>query len=416
MPSDRDIFIVGSGMTSLGKFPEVSVRAMTAAAVGKALDDSCCADRSLIEAAWFGNTRQALLEGQNGIRGEVALRHVGIDGIPITNVENACASGSTGFFNAVNFLKAGMGEVALAVGAEKMFFPENREGMFQAFRGSTDTLEFDCQIEQLLSLAEGMPIPAGVESAAERSVFMDIYAAFARYHMARFGTTPRQIAAVAAKNHHNSAMNPDAQYRFSMTVEEVLADKPVSWPFTRSMCAPISDGAAAMILCTRSALKHFDAARAVPVGSCALVSAMDREPDDLDNHIGRRAAVKAYEMAGVGPEEMNVAEVHDATAFAEILQIENLGLCPRGEGGPFTESGATRIDGRVAVNPSGGLLSKGHPVGATGIIQLHELVTQLRGEAGERQVQNARWAIAENGGGFLGYEEAATTVTILGGA
>ncbi|HEY6870345.1 MAG TPA: thiolase family protein, partial [Novosphingobium sp.] len=352
----------------------------------------------------------------NGIRGEVALRKSGITGIPITNVENACASGSTGLFNAMNFLKAGMGEVALAVGAEKMFFPNNREGMFQAFRGSTDTLEFDDQIAQLLSLAKDMPIPEGVQAAEERSVFMDIYAAFARYHMARYGTTQRQIAAVAAKNHGNSTMNPDAQYRFSMTIDEVLADKPVSWPFTRAMCAPISDGAAAMVLCTRSALKHFNAARAIPVAACALVSATDRDPDDIDNHIGRRAALQAYEMAGVGPEAMSVAEVHDATAFAEILQIENLGFCPRGEGGAFTEAGATRIDGRVAVNPSGGLLSKGHPVGATGIIQIHELVTQLRGEAGERQVPNARWGIAENGGGFLGYEEAATTVTIVGGA
>ncbi|MBB4614300.1 thiolase family protein [Novosphingobium taihuense] len=416
MSTAEDIFIVGSGMTSLGKFPDMSVRDMTAAALSKALDDSGLADPSLIEAAWFGNTRQALLEGQNGIRGEVALRKSGVVGIPITNVENACASGSTGFFNAVNFLKAGAGEVALAIGCEKMFFPENRNGMFAAFRGSTDVLEFDSQIAQLLSLAEGMPIPEGVEPAAERSVFMDIYAAFARYHMARFGTTQRQIAAVAAKNHYNSTMNPDAQYRFDMSVDAVLADKPVSWPFTRSMCAPISDGAAAMILCTGSALKRFNKARAVPVAACALVSASDRQPDDLDNHIGRRAAVKAYEMAGVGPEVIRVAEVHDATAFAEILQIENLGLCPRGEGGPFTEAGETRINGRVAVNPSGGLLSKGHPVGATGIIQLHELVTQLRGEAGQRQVANARFAAAENGGGFLGYEEAATVVTILGGA
>lgn len=415
MQSNSDVFIVGSGMTSLGKFPERSVRELTGMAVAKARDDAGLADVSLLEAAWFSNTRQALLEGQNGIRGEVALRPNGITGIPVTNVENACASGSTGFYNALAFLKAGFGEIALVVGAEKMFFPENRDGMFSAFRGSTDVLEFDSQIEALLSLAKDMPIPEGIEPAAERSVFMDIYAAFARYHMGRFGTTQRQIAAVAAKNHHHSTMNPDAQYRFDMSIDEVLADKPVSWPFTRSMCAPISDGAAAMILCTRSALDKFDANRAIPVAACALVSSSDRQPDDLDNHLGRRAALKAYDQAGVGPEEMSVAEVHDATAFAEILQIENLGLCARGEGGAFTESGATAIGGRIPVNPSGGLLSKGHPVGATGIIQLHELVTQLRGEAGARQVENARWAIAENGGGFLGYEEASTVVTILGG-
>lgn len=416
MRSDSEVYIVGSGMTALGKFPDRPLRAMTAMAVDKALADSGLDNPSMIEAAWFSNTRQALLEGQNGIRGEVALRHSGITGIPITNVENACASGSTGFANALAYLNAGMGDVALVVGAEKMFFPDNRDGMFRAFRGSTDVLEFDSQIAALLSLADGMPIPDGIEPAAERSVFMDIYAAFARYHMARYGTTPHQIAAVAAKNHHHSTMNPDAQYQFDMSVEQVLADKPVSWPFTRAMCAPISDGAAAMVLCTGAALKRFNADRAVRVAGCALVSATDRGPDDLDNHVGRRAALKAYEQAGVGPDAMSVAEVHDATAFAEILQVENLGFCARGGGGEMATSGATALGGRIPVNPSGGLLSKGHPVGATGIIQLHELVTQLRGEAGARQVADARWAIAENGGGFLGYEEAATAVTILGGA
>ncbi len=415
MRSDEQIFIVGSGMTGLGKQPERSVRDLASMALAKALADAGLEDPAAIEATWFSNTRQALLEGQNGIRGEVALREAGIEGMPITNVENACASGSTAVLNAMAYLKAGLGEVALVVGAEKMFFPDNRQGMFAAFKGSTDVLHFDDQLEGLLALAKGMPIPAGVEPAAERSVFMDIYAAFARYHMARFGTTRRQIAAVAAKNHHNSTLNPDAQYRFDMTVDQVLADKPVSWPFTRAMCAPIGDGAGALVLCRAGALKRFDRNRAVPVAACALTSSTRRHPDDLDQHLGRRAALKAYEQAGVGPAEMSLAEVHDATAFAEILQVENLGFCSRGDGGPLTESGATGLGGRIPVNPSGGLLSKGHPIGATGVVQIHELVTQLRGEAGARQVPAARWAIAENGGGFLGHEEAATVVTILGG-
>ncbi|MCD2173666.1 thiolase family protein [Rhizobium sp. C4] len=415
MSAATQIYIVGTGITPLGKQPEKSVRQLSAIAVSKALADAGLADAASVEAAWFANTRQALLEGQNGVRGEVALRSSGIAGIPVTNVENACASGSTGLLNAVAYLKAGFGEVALVVGAEKMFFPENRQGMFAAFKGSTDVQQFDQQLEQLLALAEATPIPADVEPAAERSVFMDIYAAFARHHMASFGTTQRQIAAVAAKNHHHSTLNPDAQYRFDMTIEEVLADKPVSWPFTRAMCAPISDGAGALVLCTASALHRFDAKRAVPVAACALTSASPRAVDDFENHLGRRAALKAYEQAGVGPTDMSLAEVHDATAFAEILQIENLGFAARGEGGRLTEEGATRLGGRIPVNPSGGLLSKGHPIGATGVIQIHELVTQLRGQAGTRQVPDARWAIAENGGGFLGFEEAATVVTILGG-
>lgn len=415
MSQAEQVYIVGSGITSLGKQPDRSVRQLSAIALGKALADAGLAETSAIEAAWFSNTRQALLEGQNGIRGEVALRSSGIAGIPVTNVENACASGSTALLNAMAYLKAGFGEVAVVVGAEKMFFPDNRQGMFAAFKGSTDVQQFDQQLEQLLALAHGTPIPDDVQPAAERSVFMDIYAAFARHHMASFGTTQRQIAAVAAKNHHNSTLNPDAQYRFDMTIEEVLADKPVSWPFTRAMCAPISDGAGALVLCTGSALHRFETRRAVPIAACALTSSSPRLADDFDNHLGRRAAMKAYEQAGVGPSDMSLAEVHDATAFAEILQVENLGFAPRGEGGRLTEEGATRLGGRIPVNPSGGLLSKGHPIGATGVIQVHELVTQLRGEAGARQVPNARWAIAENGGGFLGFEEAATVVTILGG-
>ncbi|MDE1570336.1 thiolase family protein [Aquabacter sp. P-9] len=415
MASGTGVYIVGSGMTALGKQPDRSVRQLSQIALSRALADAGLSDASAIEAAWFSNTRQALLEGQNGIRGEVALRDAGIAGVPVTNVENACASGSTALLNAVAYLKAGFGEVVAVVGAEKMFFPENRQGMFAAFKGSTDVLRFDEQLEQLLALAQAMPIPPGIEASAERSVFMDIYAAFGRYHMARFGTTQRQIAAVAAKNHHNSTLNPDAQYRFDMTIDEVLADRPVSWPFTRAMCAPISDGAAALILCTGSSLRRFDAKRAVPLAACALTSSSTRGVDDLDSHLGRRAALRAYEQAGVGPQDMSLAEVHDATAFAEIIQIENLGFCARGEGGALTESGATRLGGRIPVNPSGGLLSKGHPIGATGVMQIHELVTQLRHEAGARQVCGARWAIAENGGGFLGCEEAATVVTILGG-
>ncbi|MGB5625298.1 MAG: thiolase family protein, partial [Woeseiaceae bacterium] len=184
-------------------------------------------------------------------------------------------------------------------------------------------------------------------------------------------------------------------------------------PFTRSMCAPISDGAAAAIVCTESSLGNFDRARAIEIRGLSLASGTRRDIGDYANHIGRRAALHAYDQAGITGADVDVAEVHDATSFAEIQQIENLGLCGQGEGGPFSESGATSLGGRIPVNPSGGLVSKGHPVGATGIAQIFELVTQLRGEAGERQVTEARVAVAENGGGFYDVEEAATAVTVL---
>ena len=245
---------------------------------------------------------------------------------------------------------------------------------------------------------------------------MDVYAGFARLHMKTFGTTQEQFAAVAAKNHAHSAHNPLAQYRDSMSVDQVLAAPPITYPLTLPMCAPISDGAAAAVMCTGEGLKRLglDPARAIRVKAAILRSGTDRPPEDYENHLTRLAALQAYEQAGIGPEDISLAEVHDATAVGEVIQIENLGFVEFGEGGPASLRGETTLGGRIPVNPSGGLESKGHPVGATGIGQVHELVTQLRGEAGARQVEGAQNAIAENGGGLHGVEEAAACVTILG--
>ena len=409
--SASGIFIVGVGMTPLGKMPGRAVKDLTREAVTNALEDAgACVDQ--IDAAWFANTRQPMLEGQNTVRGQIALRPLGFEGIPIANIENACASGSTALLQSVAYLKAGMASVALVVGAEKMFFPDKRDAMLAAFRGGTDIHAIKETEEKIRALASDV-IPDDACDTVERSFFMDVYAAFARQHMKTFGTTVRQLAAVAAKNHHHSTLNPLSQYQVDMSVDDVLNDKPICWPFTRSMCAPISDGAAVAVVCTESALSRFDRARAIEIRGLSLVSGTRRVVTDYANHIGRRAALQAYEQAGITGADVDVAEVHDATSFAEIQQIENLGLCGQGEGGPFSESGATSLGGQVPVNPSGGLVSKGHPVGATGIAQIFELVTQLRGEAGERQVAGARVAVAENGGGFYDVEEAATTVTVL---
>jgi acetyl-CoA acetyltransferase len=255
--------------------------------------------------------------------------------------------------------------------------------------------------------------PEAQTPGVERSVFMDIYAAQARFHMKTFGTTPRQIAAVAAKNHWHSQFNPLAQYRHPMTIDEVLADKLIAWPLTRSMCAPMTDGSAALVVTSAAALRKAGHARAVAIRGIAASSGTGRTADQYDRHLTRIAARRAYEMAGVGPQDISVAELHDASAVAEILHSENVGFCDYGDGGPLAERGATRLGGRLPINTSGGLLSKGHPIGATGAIQIHELVTQLRGEARARQVQDARLALAENGGGFHGLEEAACVVTIL---
>ena len=244
-------------------------------------------------------------------------------------------------------------------------------------------------------------------------MFMDIYAAQARYYMERFATTERQIAEVAAKNHWHSQWNENAQYRTPMSQDEVLADKVIAWPMTRAMCAPMSDGAAALVVVSERVLDRFDRKRAVRIRAVAASSGSNRRADEVERHLTRTAASRAYEVAGLGPGDVSVAEMHDATAFAEIMQSENCGFAEYGEGGPLVESGATRLGGRLPINVSGGLLSKGHPIGATGAIQVHELVTQLRGEAGRRQVEGARIGLAENGGGFYGFEEAACVVTLL---
>lgn len=400
-------------MTELGRFVDQSVKELTKRAVNIALKDANIGFDK-IEAAWFSNTRQALLEGQNAIRGQCALRPLGLQRIPITNVENACASGSTAVLDAVAHIRAGMCDIALVVGTEKMFFPEKREQMFNAFLGGTDIHRLD-EFQNTVENQSLHLIPEALrdQDTGQRSFFMDSYAAQARLHMDKFGTTQRQFAIVAAKNHWHSTMNPLAQYQRDMCIDEVLNARLISWPFTLPMCAPISDGSAAAIICSKQALSNFDQDRAVRIRGINLVSGTNRQADDFANHIGRNAALDAYESASLDPDDIDVVEVHDATAYSEIQQIENLRLCPIGEGGRFTEHGHTKLGGRVPVNTSGGLVSKGHPVGATGIIQMHELVAQLRQEAGARQVANAKIAVAENGGGFYETEEAATIVTVL---
>jgi acetyl-CoA acetyltransferase len=355
------------------------------------------------------------MEGQHMIRGQIVLRSMGIASIPVVNVENACASGSTAFALAVQSLRAGAADVVLALGAEKMYSAD-RERMFSVFDGAWDVSEAEAIRTRLLQMGEGIDVPAGSTSTKPYSAFMDVYAAFARAHMMRFGTTQRQLAAVAAKNHQHSAHNPLSQYRQAYSIDEILSAPAITYPLTLPMCSPISDGAAAVVLCTGAALTKLglDRARAIRVLSSVIQSGSDREESAIEQHCTVLAARRAYEQAGVGPADLSVIELHDATAMGEIIQVENLGLCNFGEGGAMAERGETTIGGRIPVNPSGGLESKGHPIGATGLAQIHELVCQLRGQAGARQVDGARLALAENGGGLHGIEEAVACVSILG--
>lgn len=240
---------------------------------------------------------------------------------------------------------------------------------------------------------------------------MEIYATAARLHMEHHGITQRQLAVISAKNHAHSVHNPYAQYRTSFTVDEILAAPVVAFPLTRPMCSPVGDGAAALIVCSKDYVKKIGAKKPVKILATVLGGGVDR--DFFAPDIGERLSKVAYEKAGVGPDDIDVAEVHDATAFGELRASEDMGFCKIGEGGIFAEQGHTTIGGKIPINPSGGLESKGHPVGATGAGQIAELVWQLRGEAGKRQVEGARIALAENGGGNIGVEEAAMVITIL---
>ncbi len=410
----QTIYVAGIGMTPFGKHLSLSVKDLAAQAVTAALEDAGC-EKTQVEAAYFANATQGHMDGQHMIRGELALRAMGFEGLPVVNVENACASASTAFHLAVNHLLAGAADIVLALGAEKMFSTDKAR-TFAAFDGAWDVHETVANQAKLMEMGRGIEPPPGTMSEKPYSVFMDIYAAMGRMHMREFGTTQRQFAAVSAKNHMHSVHNPLSQYRDAYTIEQVLAAPPITYPLTLPMCSPVSDGAAAAILCTEAGLKRLrgQAGRAVRVLGCALQTSSERAPADLENHLVRKAARKLFERAGIGPEEVSVAEVHDATAIGEILQSELLGLIPFGGGGPAAECGETSIGGRIPINPSGGLESKGHPIGATGLAQIFELVTQLRHEAGPRQVAGARIALAENGGGLAGVEEAVACLTLLG--
>jgi acetyl-CoA acetyltransferase len=409
----EEIFVVGVGMTPFGRMLDLDIKTLTRMATERALADAGL-ELTDVKAAFFANVGQGHMEGQHMIRGEIALRSMGLGGIPVVNVENACASGSSAFNLAGSHLKAGQSDVALAVGSEKMYSLD-RELMFSVFDSGWDVTARDATVARLAKMGEGIEPPPGTMSNRPYSVFMDVYAAFSRFHMKRFGTTREQIAAVAAKNHDHSAHNPLSQFRNRYSIDEILAAPPIAYPLTLPMCAPISDGAAAALLCTRGGLERLglDDKRAIRVLASVIRSGQDRAAEEVEKHVTALGARQAYEMAGIGPEDVSVAEVHDATAMGEIIQLENLGFCAFGDGGAISARGDTAIGGRIPVNPSGGLESKGHPIGATGLGQIHELVTQLRGEAGPRQVEGARIALAENGGGIHGIEEAVGCITIL---
>jgi acetyl-CoA acetyltransferase len=399
----RDVAVVGAGMTRFTKHIDRSMKDLAREAVENALR-SAGVEKKALEAVAVGNAMAGLLTGQECIRGQVVLRDMGIGGVPVINTENACASAATAFHLAWLYVASGMYDVVMAVGMEKLFH-EDKQRSFDALGSAID-------VELMQQTLAQMDEATGGEGNAgkSRSMFMDFYADFARDHMRKYGTTKEHYAKIAAKNHTHGSLNPHAQFQTPRTMEDVLASPMIADPLTRMMCSPIGDGAAAVIL-TSSELAKKLTPKPVYVKASVLGSGKDRGPNDPE--ITERVARKAYEAAGIGPEDVQVVELHDASAPAELIIYEELGFCKPGEGGRLIDEGVTALGGRLPVNPSGGLLAKGHPVGATGVAQIAEIFWQLRGEAGKRQVAGAKVGLTENGGGMLRGEAAAVAVHIF---
>jgi len=379
----KEVFIIGAGMTQFGKHTDRSLRDLGREACLNALRDAGMSPKK-IEAGYCGNALAPAIQGETGV-GQNVFWEVGINEIPIVNVENACASGSTALREGWMAIASGFYDMVIVAGVEKTVMPKG--AMLDVGAAELETKLGD--------------------------VFPGQFALIAQKHMERYGTTREQLAKVSVKNHFNGSLNPYAQFQKQFTVEEVLNSPVVADPLTLFSCCPNSDGAAALILCSKKKAQKMKV-RTVRIAASILTSGTYNNQRDITGwEIEKRAAERAYEMASLGPKDIDLVEVHDAFTISEIIHYEDLGLCAPGEGGHLIDEGATELSGRIPVNPSGGLLAKGHPVGASGVAQVVEIVWQLRGEAGKRQVKNPRVGLAQIMGGYKEGDTRACTVHIL---
>lgn len=385
----RDVAVIGVGMHPFGKFLEKSLEDLARVAVWNAIEDAGVPPKE-IQAAYVANSLGGLVTGQEGVRGQVILRAAGFSGIPIINVENACASGTTALRCGWMEVALGMHDVVLVLGVEKLFLPRTADS-----------------IRILMADAELRLMNMGFQ-------FIGWYAMELRKYMAGYGWSKEHFAKVVEKNSFNGSLNPNAQHRAPLTVEQVLGSRLVADPLTLYMCAPMSDGAAAAVLCSRERAGRYTRRPLVEIAAIGLRSGRFADARGAARpSITTLAAKEAYERAGLGPEDVDVAEVHDAVAPSELYHYEDLGFCEKGGGAALIEAGRTKIAGDIPVNTSGGLAARGHPVAATGLAQVAEIVWQLRGEAGPRQVADPKVGLVENTGGIVEDEAAVATVTLL---
>ncbi len=356
-----DVYVLGVDMIKFGRFPDRTVPSLGAEATLMALDDAGLTIKDM-EALYCGNLGQS-----SGMVGQRILQEIGQTGIPVVNCANACATGATAFREAWTSIKAGLYDVVLAVGVEQM-----GKGLLGGTGGG-----------------KGIPKEGLLGSGTMPAVFAEA----GMEHSRKYGTTFEQFAKISVKNHHHSTMNPKAMYQIETPLEDVMNSEMISYPNSKLMCSVNVDGSAAAVLVSEKKAKELGMERVVKVKASILSSDPYQERDlvmpDV-NTCTRKAAKEAYEMAGVGPEDIDLVELHDCFATAEMLHYENLGLCKDGDAGRMIDEGEVALGGRVPVNVSGGLLSKGHPLGATGIANIYEVCTHLREEAGERQVEGAK--------------------------
>jgi len=374
-------------MTRFGKWLNRTLQDLGREAVWNAIEDANVNVKD-IELAYVGNGLGPQLTELKGTIGQHILTSAGIFGIPIVNVENACSSGSTALRGAYLEVASGNCNVALALGVEKLYCGDSARSAAAMAQGTT-----------LAKLG---------------FMFVALYSMQLRKWVEKYGVTKEQFAKVVVKNSYNGSLNPYAQFRKPMTLEDVLNSRVVAEPLTQYMCSTMGDGAAAAIVCAKEIAQKYTSKPLINIAACELVSGTFTFPDEAHEPITSRAATRAYQKGGIGPEDVNVAEVHDGMAPAELLLYEELGFCKPGEAGRMIDEGKTALLGVIPVNPSGGLAAKGHPVAATGLAQIAEIVWQLRGEAGQRQVSNnPRIGLTENAGGWAMDDNAACAVTIL---
>lgn len=382
----RDIVIIGVGMTRFGKFLDRNLQDLGTEAVWSAVEDASIPPKD-IEIAYVANGLAPQLTELKGTIGQHVLGAAGFFGIPIINVENACSSGSTALRSACLEVASGNYDVALALGVEKLYCADTAKSA-EAMSSGTPYAKF------------GFMFPA-------------LYAMNLKKWMATNSVTQQHFAKVTVKNSKNGSLNPNAQFRKALSMEDVLNSRIIAYPLTLYMCSTMGDGGAAAIICTRDKAAKYTSKPLIEVAACEIVSGTVTVPGQPHEPIETRAAERAYKKAGIGPEDVNVAEVHDGMAPAELMIYEELGLCKPGESGKMIDEGKTDLTGSIPVNPSGGLAAKGHPVAATGLAQVAEIVWQLRGEAGDRQVNDPKIGLIENAGGWVIDDNAVCAVTIL---